>query len=218
LRRGCGPYSQVRGGEFYDLRHIFLFGRVETGSDHRLDVGLAGLWGGNGNIDVDAVERAIHGEPITSDVRQLAVDLVHGAKGYHSVTDPRTAGEYSLENGLLRAVLRRGINPHNMIGIRKDGSLILAVIRGFSNRVGITVQGGAEIMRLLGAETALLIDNGGDVMMNFDGEMVLSSSEGQRERLRSIILLRTRQPSLALRWSDLRLTCYPGQHADVQAG
>ena len=211
----------VGDGEFYDLRHIFLFGRVETGPDQRLDAGLAGLWGANGNIDTGAVERAIHGEPITSDVRQLAPDLVHramSAKGYHNVANPKTVGEYSLESGFLRVVLRRGIYPHSMIGIRKDGSLILVAIRGFSNRVGITVQGGAEIMRLLGAETALLIDNGGDVMMCFDGEMVLSSSEGQRDRLRSIILLRTARPSVGLRWSDLRLTRYARQYADVQSG
>jgi len=34
-------------------------------------------------------------------------------------------------------------------------------------------QVGAEIMQLLGAETALLIDNGGAVMMGFDCEMIL---------------------------------------------
>lgn len=208
----------VSDGEFYDLRHIFLFGRIETGPEQRLDVGLAGLWGANGEIDTDAVEKAIRGEPIMSDVSQFAPDLVHRAmraKGYCNVANPRTVGEYSLNGGFIRVVLRRGIYPHNMIGIRKDGSLILVAIRGFSNRVGINVHGGAEIMRLLGAENALLIDNGGDVMMCFDGELVLPSSEGQRERLRSIILLRTSRSSVGLRWSDLRLTRHLRQYADI---
>ena len=137
-------------------------------------------------------------------------------KGYEAVADPRAPGEYSLEDGTLTVVLKRGIYPHNMIGVRDDGRLIVIAVRGLSNRVGVTLQGGAEIMRQLGAKTALLLDNGGDVMMSFGDEMVLSSSEEQRDRLRSMILFRTILPSNQIQWSDMRLIKYPKRYPDDQ--
>jgi hypothetical protein len=210
----------IRNGEFYDLRHVFLFGRIETGPDRRIDIGLAGLWDEQGNIDADAVERALRGDRTFTDVRQFAPGRVRQAmlaKGYAEVADPKAPGEYSLKSGILMVVLKRGIYPHNMIGVRDDGRLIVAAVRGLSNRVGVTLPGGAEIMRMLGAKAALLIDNGGDVMMSFDDEMVLCSCEEQRDRLRSMILFRTMLPSCQLQWSALRLIKYPKHYANDQA-
>jgi exopolysaccharide biosynthesis protein len=99
-----------------------------------------------------------------------------------------------------------------MVGIDADGWLIVAAIRGFSNRVGVSVQGAAETMKMLGAQSALMIDNGGDVMMWFEDEMILQSSEGRRDRLRSILLYRTTKQPSEMGPFDLRLVSYPKQY------
>jgi hypothetical protein len=49
-------------------------------------------------------------------------------------------------------------------------------------------------MAALGAKDALLIDNGGDVMMCFGEDQVLGSAEGERNQLRSVFLFRTEVP------------------------
>jgi hypothetical protein len=212
----------VGNQEFYDLRHLLLFGRVQLGPDRWIDAGLDTFWDAQGNPDTRAVAAAIRGESTSADVGQLPADLVQEAmsrKGYFRVKKPKAAGEYSLESGILKAVLRRGIYPHSMVGTDANGSLIVAAIRGFSNRVGVSVQGAAEIMRMLGARTALMVDNGGDVMMSFEDEMILPSSNG-RDRLRSILVYRTTKQPSQLDSSDLRVASYPKQYRidPVRAG
>ena len=90
--------------------------------------------------------------------------------------------------------------------------MILAAISGLSNRVGTTVKGAAEIARLLGAETALLVDNGADVTLCFEDQLVLRSTDVQRDRWRSLLLFRSSE-SLELRFGDLQLVRYPKVYA-----
>jgi exopolysaccharide biosynthesis protein len=85
-------------------------------------------------------------------------------------------------------VFKEGVYPHHMIGVREDGKVLSVVVRGLSNRVGLTVLGAAAIMRQLGARDAVLIDNGRDVCMGYRREMVLGSLDGARDCLRSMIL------------------------------
>jgi hypothetical protein len=198
--------------QFYDLRHLFLFGRIPRGEKRWIDAGLAAFWN-NGEMDTAAVEGAIRGEPVTVDVSQFGEQEVRdamGAKDYVEVGEPKQPGQYSLGNGALKVVLLEGLYPHNMIGIRKDGTLFTAVVRGLSNRAGVTIRGAAQLMRSLGAADALLIDNGGDVMLSFDGEMVSGSAEGERNKLRSILLFRC-QDDVFLERDDARLITYPQQ-------
>jgi hypothetical protein len=65
-------------------------------------------------------------------------------------------------------------------------------------------------MKLLGARDAIILDNGNDVMMGFDGSLVLGSAEGERNRLRSILVFR-RDAKVPLRPLDARLVTYPRQ-------
>jgi hypothetical protein len=204
----------VNDQEFYDLRHLFLFGRVQLGPDRWLDVGLDTFWGAHGEPNTQAVAAAIRRAAAAADVEQFPEDVVEEAmsrKGYLRVKMPKATGQYSLERGILRAVMRRGIYPHSMVGTDANGALIVAAIRGFSNRVGVSVQGAAEIMRTLGARTALMIDNGGDVMMSIEGKMILPSSSG-RDKLRSILVYRTTKQPTQLNSSDFRVASYPKQY------
>jgi exopolysaccharide biosynthesis protein len=92
-------------------------------------------------------------------------------KGYSS-------SEYRLDGNILHLKLRPGIYPHNMIGIRYDGTLISVTIRGLSNRVGVTLEEAAEIMSVLGSREALILDNGNDVFVNFCGDFFIGAEEG----------------------------------------
>lgn len=180
---------KARGLEFYDLRHLFLFGRIPLGGKRWMDAGLGALWN-NGELDKEAVARALRGEPVEVDIAQFGPDVVREAmhaKDYLEVDEPRKPGEYTLHRGTMRVILREGIYPHNMIGIRPDGTVLSVVAGGLSSRAGLTIRGAARLMQSLGAQDALLLDNGGDVMMYFDGQQVLGSAEGERSRLRSVL-------------------------------
>jgi len=134
--------------QFYDLRHLFLFGRMQMGNKRWLDAGLAAFWE-ESHLNTTALEVAIDGEPVTVDVRQFDAGAVRTAmdgKGYDEIAEPKRPGQFSLRDGNLRFVLLDGIYPHNMIGIREDGFVISVVLRGLSNRLGVSIRGAAEIM------------------------------------------------------------------------
>jgi hypothetical protein len=199
--------------QFYDLRHLFLFGRMPAGEKRWLDAGLGAFWD-DGILNIKTVEAAMEGDPIQVDVRQFseaAVLSAMDAKGYDRVDSPKERGQFSMKNGKLTMVLSDGIYPHNIIGIRRDGIVISVVLRGLSNRLGVSILGAGEIMENLGAQDAVILDNGGDVMMNFCGDQVLGSAEGERNRLRSIMLFRQVDSSTGLAPDDFRLVSYPKQ-------
>ncbi|MBL8178415.1 MAG: phosphodiester glycosidase family protein [Bryobacterales bacterium] len=196
--------------EFYDLRHLFLFGRIPRGNQRWIDAGLAAFWN-NGTLDTDTLSRAIRGEPVEAPVGQFPRDATVAAlraKDYLESPDPRRPGQFSLRGDVLRIVLREGIYPHNMIGMRSGGALISVVTGGLSNRAGLTIRGAALLMHSLGARDALLLDNGADVMMHFDGRQILGSPEGERTRLRSALFFLHSEPLDA---ADARLISYPRQ-------
>lgn len=135
----------------------------------------------------------------------------HGCEGYDEVNEPLNRGQFSLKDGKLCVVLLDGLYPHNMLGVREDGVVMSVVLRGLSNRLGVSILGAAEVMASLGAKAALLLDNGGDVMMNFGGDQVLGSAEGERNRLRSVLLFHKEDESAPLAPADFRLVSYPKQ-------
>lgn len=188
--------DMAKNEQFYDLRHLLLFGRLPFGEKRWMDAGLAAFWNQEGRLKDKELVAAIKGEPISLNVSQFSEkDVVKALldKGYKRSENVSKQGHFKLEKGELTIVFRYGIYPHNMIGIRKDGKLLSVVIRGLSNRVGVTIFGASKIMKMLGAEDALLIDNGGDVMMSFGDEIALGSAEGERKKLKSMILFVARK-------------------------
>src|ERR1017187_274608 len=92
----------AREGQFYDLRHLFLFGRIEIDKGRRIDLGLGAFWDGAGNMNARVVEQAFNCEQVSTNVSRFREDLVHtamSAKGHFSVPDPRAVGQYSLRSG-----------------------------------------------------------------------------------------------------------------------
>jgi hypothetical protein len=172
-----GLIAKAAAGEFADLRHLFLFPRLPLGEERWIDAGLAAMYNESGRQNPAAVEAALRGSAIEVDVTQFpecALRHALAVKGYR---------DFELRDGVLRFVLRPGIYPHNMIGIREDGTVISVAVQGLSNRVGVTVAEAAGIMQELGAADALLLDNGADVAMARGGELIV----GGRERLRSVL-------------------------------
>jgi hypothetical protein len=201
-------------GQFYDLRHLFLFGRLQIGKERWLDAGLATFWE-ESHLNTTALKAAIDGEPVTVDVQQFDAGAIRSAmdsKGYDEIAEPNRPGQFSLRDGNLRVVLLDGIYPHNMIGIREDGFVISVVLRGLSNRLGVSICGAAEIMCGLGAKDALLLDNGGDVMMEFGNVKILASAEGERNLLKSVLFFTGLTELPNLRPQDFRMVPYQKQY------
>jgi hypothetical protein len=201
------------GQQFYDLRHLFLFGRIPAGDKRWLDAGLGAFWD-DGVLNVESVSAALEGEVVLVDVRQFdetAVLAAMYAKGYDKVDEPKVRGQFSLKNRKLTVMLLDGLYPHNMIGVRKDGVVMSVVLRGLSNRLGVSILGAAEVMASLDAQDAVILDNGGDVMMDFGGDQVLGSAKGERNRLRSVLLFRKEDANTRLATDDFRLISYPKQ-------
>jgi hypothetical protein len=177
--------------QFYDLRHLLLFGRLSRGEKRWIDIGLSAFWDENGNLNKRDLIRSLKGEVISVNIKRFPDKEVVKAladKGYIPNASPCHPGDFRIRDGSLDIIFRDGIYPHNMIGIREDGKLLSVVIRGLSNRVGVSVPGAAEIMEMLGAYDAIMIDNGGDVMMGYGSDIVLGATEGERNRLRGMIL------------------------------
>lgn len=199
--------------QFYDLRHLFLFGRMPAGDKRWLDAGLGAFWD-NGVLNIESVKAALEGNPVLVDVRQFnetAVLAAMAAKGYDKVDEPNERGQFSLRDRKLTMILLDGLYPHNMIGVRNDGVVMSVVLRGLSNRLGVSIMGAAEVMASLGAQDAVILDNGGDVMMSFDGEQVLGSADEKRNQLRSFLLFRKEDANTRHAPDDFRLISYPKQ-------
>jgi hypothetical protein len=207
--------EMVQRGEFYDLRHVFLMGRIALGDDRWIDAGLSGLRDiADERLDTVAIKRALRGEVVFADVGQFSDAQVRDAmcaKGYRNVPEPEDPGDFSVHDGTLAVIFRQGIYPHNLIGIRHDGRLISVAIEGLSNRVGVTIRGAAEIMKELGAQDAIMLDNGGDVMMSVENATV---TDDRVTRLRSMLLFRAQHDHI-VEDTDLVLTRYPAQYADA---
>lgn len=194
--------EMVLAGQFYDLRHSFLFGRYPLGSERWLDIGLNALWTDDGQLDVGMLRMACDGAPIPVDIRGLDKEKVKRAfvdKGYLDT-------EYRLDGDVVHVKLRPGIYPHNMIGVRRDGTVISVVISGLSNRVGVTLAQAAEIMCVLGADDAIILDNGNDACAQVRGDFVVGAQEGRDKRLRSVLFFGSANRVVAS--GDFRLTAH----------
>jgi hypothetical protein len=176
----------VLEGQFYDLRHRFLFPRYELGPDRWLDVGLAPLFNDAGGFTVERLREACAGRPLAVDIAQFdrhRVIAALAAKGY-------TTADYSLEGDTLELRFKPGIYPHHLVGVRADGTLLHVGIEGRSNRVGVTLEQAAELMVKLGARQSLVLDNGNDVFLNVQGEYLVGEAEGDEKQLRSVLFFK----------------------------
>ena len=79
-----------------------------------------------------------------------------------------------------------GRAPRTAIGIRKDGTILLVVVDGRSEKsVGVTLNELADYLVRLGADIAMNLDGGGSSEMVIGNEIKNSPSDGQERKIRA---------------------------------
>jgi hypothetical protein len=210
-------------GWFYDLRHILQFpflawppGRPR---DERveIDCGLETFWAG-GQLTKERVREALSGAEIEIDLepylsmahdyvraigggRPVGIDPVEEtlrAQGYSDRLPRGERGWFAIDRtaNRLHMCLRKGVYNHSILGLTEDGELRWLGTAGLGGRVGVTMEQAAGLAAGNGLHNALLIDNGGDVMLNLRDEWVVRSGYG-RSRIRGLLLFTVPIPRVA---------------------
>jgi len=209
--------------QFYDLRHLLPALYYSNGQGSKYSFGLDQLY-----TDEEKKRVAVMKKPVNL---RLEIETVSGVikvdperlksealleRDFEEVKDARFVqreGQYSIsrDGGIITIIYTSNIYPHSMIGITDEGVVLSIVVSGLSGRVGISVEKAPHLLVGLGIKDAILLDNGGDVMMQYFGKMVVPSSENRR-RLRSVILFvkdRTELSNEDLTQMGIKLIKYP---------
>jgi len=210
----AGLIDLTVNGWFYDLRHVlqfpFLAWPPERPRNERveIDCGLETFWD-DGQLNETQVRDALSGEEIEINL-DTYLDTAHGyvrdvgggqpvgidpveetlrAQGYSDRLPRGEQGWFAIDRAenTLRIRLRKGIYNHSILGLTEDGELRWLGIAGLGGRVGVTMEQAARLAAANGLHHALLVDNGGDVMLNLRGEWVIRSGYG-RSRIRGLLL------------------------------
>lgn len=108
--------------------------------------------------------------------------------------------ELLLQNGEIYSTSDKSNQPRTSIGIRKDGTVVMATFdgRGAGNAVGMSYQTAAEAMRALGCVDALNLDGGGSTtfVLRTPGAMKTSvvnnvSGSSPRQVANAVVLMNT---------------------------
>jgi hypothetical protein len=212
--------GMIEDGAVDDLRHALRFGGVPcaVGSKDCLDVGLQHFWK-DGKIDGKTARHAYEGAKMTIDVGSYGdpkaiANALEANKGYKLVNQsPEIRGQYRLPETLLEIRYLRGIYPHSFLAQLPDGTLMWVGIRGLSNRTGVTLYGAGHLLASLGAVQAVIIDNGGDVFLSFEGQVVLASSEGRTQQRAMLGLIADEASEVT--YDDCHVTLLPSVIPEV---
>lgn len=191
--------------QFSDLRHLINFPRIRKEqfggtTKVRLDFGIREMLdeikanGVDNSITQNMlIWKALHGETVTlstdslnkflKDVkgRDLTIDEIKDALekgGYKEAKNPEALqpGEfYVISAQEVKINFKPAPYPHIAIGEKENGEVIFAFFEGASGRRGPTVKEVAEYMKNKGAESALLLCNGGDVALRMNNRPAVPS-------------------------------------------
>lgn len=164
--------------QFYDIRHILDLPHIGRG----LYFGWGQLKQDNQKIP-EAFEKAITldfkfrgSESRDWEPEEINTKLQDKA-GYKNVSyaankrkDNLEPGEYIIEGDQIHIRLKEAIYPHNIIGVKKDGQVIVVQSHGLSGKTGTTLSEATKKLINEGAYNAIILDNGADVMMWKDKE------------------------------------------------
>ncbi|MDO4204362.1 MAG: phosphodiester glycosidase family protein [Selenomonadaceae bacterium] len=126
---------------------------------------------------------------------QAAVD-------WRNIPDIIGAGPQLVANGRVSvtkteeqfpADIAKGRAPRTAIGLKSDGTWLLAVVDGRqTNSIGMTLEELAELMVKYGAKTAVNLDGGGSSEMVVNNQIINSPSDGNERQVGSGIVITRR--------------------------
>jgi Phosphodiester glycosidase len=116
---------------------------------------------------------------------------LHWTLGWPNVFDAVGGAPMLLRNGSpVNVCSSCPRNPRTAVGVTASGKILLVVVDGRSRRSrGATLVEMRNIMRDLGAVTALNLDGGGSSEMVVDGEVVNDPSDGHERHITNAILI-----------------------------
>jgi len=162
--------------QYYDLRHLVLFPFF---SDQEGYLGLNQL-----EMDSRMREDALKKLPVKLDFR-ADKDRARKAmieKNYQEVAKVEKEGQFRITEDKIFIIFKSGLFPHNIIGTTDKGRVVSIVVTGWSNTAGLMLDkvgkllDGIKEKHGLNIKDAILLDNGGDVMMHYRGNMIASLS------------------------------------------
>ena len=144
----------------------------------------------NGGIVISAA-------PATDEATQLLTLTtgtpmrLHWTLGWPNVFDAVGGSPMLLRDGSATPICGYcARQPRTAVGVTGDGRILLVVVDGRSRRsIGVTLGQLRDIMRDLGAVTALNLDGGGSSEMVVDGEVVNDPSDGHERHITNAILV-----------------------------
>lgn len=205
--------EMARKGWFYDLRHVIRFPylRLRPPGDGPkavpplgLDVGLETMWD-ESKMQPHQVRRALQGDPIEIPLQPyldqkpryvktygspVGADLIRKTLREQSYVESRELtqrNQFCIDGQNLIIRFGEGVYNHSLLGLTQDNALMWIGITGLGGRVGLTMAETAELALQRGMHHALLIDNGGDVMLNLGGEWIVRSGH-DRSRIRGLLV------------------------------
>lgn len=189
VARGCFVLPYEISEQYYDLRHLLLFPFF---SDQEGCLGLNQL-----EMDSRIREDALKKLPVKLDFR-TDKDRAREAlseKNYQEVAKVEKEGQFRITEDKICIILKSGLFPHNIIGTTDKGRVVSIIVTGWSNTAGLMLDKASNLFDGikekygLDIKDAILLDNGGDVMMYYRGKMIASSfMTPARDRLRSVVL------------------------------
>lgn len=185
--------------QFYDLRHL-LPGLYYTAPNGRKYVfGLDQLYKDEKKKISAVMKKPVNLEMYINDsglrikisANKLR-EVLNGSdfKEVNNRRDIKREGQYYInpDGETITIKYKPNVYPHCIIGTTDEGTVRCMAITGLSGRAGISVEKASKLAADLNMKDAVLLSNGGDVIMRYFGEMIVKSSE-KRRRFRSILIL-----------------------------
>ncbi len=107
-------------------------------------------------------------------------------------------GDFYLEEKQLRIFLKPAVYPRTLVGVDKNGKLLIVGVEGKSGRSGSTLEESARLAQEFGLQQAMLLDHGGNAKIHANGHWLLESSEARPVKT-SALLITSKSPDLTVR-------------------
>ena len=136
------------------------------------------------DLKLEVLGRTIEADGLRAALQ--APDLNYREVGKDAV---RQEGDFAITGSDVRIRFRTSRYPHHVIGLDKGGGIIVSQIQGRSGHVGAALEELPDWMLERGAQDAILLDNGGDVRMDYEGRNIVPSAENREVYLSVLAFL-----------------------------